>query len=75
MASTEIFDFDNSVWRSGPNLPLGVSFASLVEDRAGGVILLAGYSGMTKDHHHFFCKTMAKKNFFVMLTFCRALVV
>ena len=64
MASTEIFDFDNSVWRSGPNLPLGVSFASLVEDRAGGVILLAGYSGMTKDHHHFFAKQW-RRNFFL----------
>jgi hypothetical protein len=48
MSSVEILDLDNSVWRAGPELPIGVSFSSLVEDRAGGVVLVGGYSGKTK---------------------------
>ena len=40
MRSVEIFDMMDSVWRSGPSLPVGVTFSCLVEDRAGGVVLV-----------------------------------
>ena len=33
-----------SEWRNGPDLPFGISHASLVEDPSGGVILVGGRS-------------------------------
>jgi len=45
MRSVEIFDMSDMVWKSGPSLPVGLSFSSLVEDRAGGVVLVGGFSG------------------------------
>ena len=53
MRSVEIFDMMDSVWRSGPSLPVGVTFSSLVEDRAGGVVLVGGYSGKETDFFKF----------------------
>ena len=45
MTSVEILDLDESVWKLGPDLPIGVSFSALIEDKAGGVVLVGGYSG------------------------------
>lgn len=43
LSSVEIFDEENFTWRSGPELPYGITDAELVEDPAGGVILVAGF--------------------------------
>ena len=43
MSSVEIFDEESFTWRSGPELPFGITDAELVEDSAGGVILIAGF--------------------------------
>ncbi len=42
LKSTEILDDPAGTWRSGPSLPVGISSAALVEDNAGGVILIGG---------------------------------
>ena len=42
--SVEIFDEEQNEWRNGPDLPLGIYDASIVEDPAGGVVLVGGYS-------------------------------
>jgi hypothetical protein len=44
MTSVEILDEGSSEWRNGPDLPFGIHDASLVEDPAGGVILVGGVS-------------------------------
>jgi hypothetical protein len=31
-------------WRTGPELPYGISFSQMVEDQNGGVVLIGGYS-------------------------------
>jgi hypothetical protein len=40
MKSTEILDEDSDVWRMGPQLPIGICCAALVEDPAGGVVAI-----------------------------------
>ena len=42
MSSTEILDVGSSQWREGPDLPVGIARAAVVEDSAGGVILVGG---------------------------------
>jgi len=44
MTSVEMLDEGASEWRHGPDLPSEISDASLVEDPAGGVILVGGQS-------------------------------
>ena len=44
LASVEILDEGASEWRNGTDLPFGISDAALVEDPAGGVILVGGFS-------------------------------
>ena len=42
LKSVEILDEGSNEWRFGPELPLGVSTAQLVQDQRGGVILVGG---------------------------------
>ena len=42
LTSTEILEDPAGTWRAGPSLPVGISSATLVEDNAGGVILIGG---------------------------------
>jgi hypothetical protein len=44
MTSVEILDDGADEWRNGPDLPKGIYLASMVEDPAGGVILIGGRS-------------------------------
>ena len=44
MSSVEILDAGASVWRTGPNLPIGITEASMVDDPFGGVVLIGGYN-------------------------------
>lgn len=44
LTSTEIFDEETLSWQSGPELPIPIHGAELVEDTAGGVILIGGFS-------------------------------
>jgi hypothetical protein len=44
LESVEILDEGASEWRNGPDLPFGISHASLVEDPSGGVVLVGGNS-------------------------------
>ena len=44
MTSVEVLDEGANEWRNGPDLPFGILLASLVEDPAGGVILVGGQS-------------------------------
>ncbi len=41
LKSTEILDENSYVWRLGPQLPIGICCAALVEDAAGGVVLVS----------------------------------
>jgi len=41
LKSTEILDEGSDVWRMGPQLPIGICCAALVEDPAGGVVLVS----------------------------------
>ena len=43
MSSVEILDVGASEWRTGPNLPIDLYGASMVEDPSGGVVLIGGY--------------------------------
>ena len=43
LSSVEIFDEESHTWKSGPELPFGITDAELVEDPAGGVILVGGF--------------------------------
>jgi hypothetical protein len=53
LTSTEILDDSAGTWRSGPSLPVGISSAALVEDNAGGVVLIGGTtSGLTLFFHN-----------------------
>ena len=45
MSSVEILDVGASEWRTGPNLPLGIYGASMVEEPSGGVVLIGGSNG------------------------------
>ena len=42
LASVEIFEDGANEWRRGPDLPLNIGFASMIEDQTGGVILIGG---------------------------------
>ena len=44
-SSVEILDLGASQWRKGPNLPIPICEASMVEDRSGGVVLIGGWNG------------------------------
>jgi hypothetical protein len=44
MTSVEILDESSNEWRIGPDLPKGIFLSTLVEDHAGGVILVGGNS-------------------------------
>jgi hypothetical protein len=45
MSSTEILDVGSNQWRRGPDLPVAIFRAAVVEDSAGGVILVGGAKG------------------------------
>jgi hypothetical protein len=47
LSSVEILDDGASEWRTGANLPIGIDGASMIEDPAGGVILIGGYNDGT----------------------------
>ncbi len=42
LSSTEVFDEVAGVWNFGPELPIGVGRAALVEDPTGGVVYVGG---------------------------------
>ena len=44
VSTVEVFDEDSIVWRRGPDLPFGICCGELVEDSAGGVVLVGGQS-------------------------------
>ena len=44
LKSTEIYDDVTFRWKSGPELPVGITHGVLVEDQMGGVVLIGGYS-------------------------------
>ena len=44
LASVEILDQDAEEWRNGPDLPLEMYNAKMVEDQNGGVFLVGGHS-------------------------------
>jgi hypothetical protein len=44
LSSVEILDEGSNEWQTGPELPFGISFSQMVEDRHGGVVLIGGYS-------------------------------
>ena len=50
LTSMEIFNEESLTWESGPELPIPIHAAELVEDPAGGVILIGGYSSESKTH-------------------------
>ena len=45
LTDVEIFDEEQKTWNLGPELPIGISQAGLVEDSNGGVVLVGGDSG------------------------------
>jgi hypothetical protein len=42
LSSVEILDSGSKEWRKGPELPLGITDAQMVEDQNGGVVLVGG---------------------------------
>lgn len=44
LTSVEILDHGSNDWRSGPELPSGITDAQMVEDQNGGVVLVGGQS-------------------------------
>jgi hypothetical protein len=48
LSSVEILDDGASLWRAGPDLPVGIRGAAMVEDPLGGVILIGGESSANK---------------------------
>ena len=44
-SSVDILDLGASKWRKGPNLPIPICEASMVEDGFGGVLLIGGWNG------------------------------
>ena len=47
--SVEILDVGASEWRNGPNHPLAIAEASMVEDPFGGIFLIGGFNGTYLD--------------------------
>jgi hypothetical protein len=43
-SSVEILDEVSNEWKTGPELPLGITAAKMVEDQNGGVVLIGGFS-------------------------------
>ena len=52
LSIVEILDDVKSRWRYGPELPIKVGNATLIEDPAGGVILIGGQSTTVEHHDH-----------------------
>ena len=46
MTSVEILDQGSDVWRKGPDLPIPVFGAAMVEHPSGGVVLIGGKNAM-----------------------------
>ena len=46
LRSVEYLEYDRADWKLGPELPVDVFGATLVEDGQGGVILVGGHSGL-----------------------------
>jgi N-acetylneuraminic acid mutarotase len=44
LSSVEIFDYEANLWRDGPDLPITITRAAMIEDPLGGVILIGGRS-------------------------------
>jgi hypothetical protein len=44
LSSVEILDFEAKLWRDGPDLPIAITRAAMIEDPTGGVILIGGKS-------------------------------
>ncbi len=44
MSSVEILHEGSNEWQTGPELPFVISFAQMVEDQNGGVVLIGGDS-------------------------------
>ena len=44
LSSVEILDAGSNAWRNGPELPVGIDLAQLVEVQEGGVVLVGGSS-------------------------------
>jgi hypothetical protein len=44
LSSVEILDEGANSWRDGPNLPIAITRAAMIEDPTGGVILIGGRS-------------------------------
>jgi hypothetical protein len=49
-SSVEILDLDANEWRKGPDLPIGIYFAQMVEGPNGGVVLVGGRSYSNDGH-------------------------
>ncbi len=43
MSSIEILDEGSNDWKTGPKLPIRISYSQMVEDQKGGVFLIGGY--------------------------------
>ena len=50
LSSVEILDDVNGNWRYGPPLPVPLCYGALVEDPAGGVIMVGGYNAEVAYH-------------------------
>ena len=50
LSSVEILDDVNGNWRYGPPLPIPLGWGALVEDPAGGVIMVGGYNAEVTYH-------------------------
>jgi hypothetical protein len=50
LSSVEVLDEGSNEWRAGPDLPFGIYGATLVEDPAGGVVLIGGSSSRDSQH-------------------------
>ena len=45
LSSVEVLNRRTLKWKRGPQLPMAISYASMVADPDGGVILVGGQSG------------------------------
>jgi hypothetical protein len=46
LTSTEVLDDGASEWKYGPELPIGIDYAALVEDHSNGIYLIGGRSAI-----------------------------
>ena len=54
MSSSEVLDLGSGAWRSGPNLPMSISWHCVIQMNSTHIFLAGGYGNNGSNNHAFF---------------------